>query len=128
MLDFAHVRPLHSTDAVLLASVERGHLKTPTTNTIALLTLIGAIGLMVYLFAGSRNDPSLRIAALVAGTGLVSALAAIASTILTGKDLTKPQDLPPGSSSSTSQVIKVPEDPAKPSPLPAVLDPNLTKK
>ncbi len=99
-------------------------MKTPTTNTIALLTLIGAIGLMVYLFAGSRNDPSLRIAALVAGTGLVSALAAIASTILTGKDLTKPQDLPPGSSSSTSQTIKVPDDPKQPV---VVVDP-LAKK
>lgn len=84
-------------------------MKTPTTNTIALLTLIGAIGLMVYLFAGSRNDPSLRIAALVAGTGLVSALAAIASTILTGKDLTKPPpaDLPPNTTTVDTSTVRV---------------------
>ena len=120
-LRWLHVRPPSSTAALFLGNMGRGHLKTPSTNTIALLTLIGAIGLMVYLFAGSRNDPSLRIAALVAGTGLVSALAAIASTILTGKDLTKPSDLPPGSTSSTSQLIKVPDDP-KPVP-----DPNAPK-
>ena len=67
-------------------------MKTPDQNIIALITLIVATGLMVFLFAESRNDPSLRIAALVAGTGLVSSLAAIASTILTGKDLTKNRD------------------------------------
>ena len=43
----------------------------PSTNIIALITLVGAVGLMTYLFAESRGDPSLRIAALVAGTGLV---------------------------------------------------------
>lgn len=64
-------------------------MKTPDQNFIALITLSLSTGLMVFLFAESRNDPSLRIAALVAGTGLVSSLAAIASTILTGKDLTK---------------------------------------
>ncbi len=62
---------------------------SPTINVIALFSLVMAVILMVYLFAGSRLDPSLRIAALVAGTGLVSTLAAIASTILTGRDLTK---------------------------------------
>ena len=70
-------------------------MKTPGANGIALISLIAAVILMAFLFVGSRNDPSLRIAALVAGTGLVSSLAAIASTILTGKDVTKPSDLPP---------------------------------
>src|ERR1700678_4356731 len=82
----------------------------PSTNTIALLALIGAILLMVYLFAGSRNDPSLRIAALVAGTGLVSSLAAIASTILTGKDVTKPRDpadMPPNSTATDTSTVNV---------------------
>ena len=60
----------------------------PTSNMIASTCLVLAVGLMVFLFAASRNDPSLRIAALVAGTGLVSALASIASTMLTGKDVT----------------------------------------
>lgn len=90
--------------------------KTPNTNTIALLALVIATGLMVYLFAGSRMDPSLRIAALVAGTGLVSTLAAIASTILTGKDLTKPRDpadMPPNTKTTDTTTIQVGSDPTK---------------
>ena len=85
-------------------------MKTPNINTIALVILIAAVGLMVFLFAGSRNDPSLRIAALVAGTGLVSALAAIASTILTGKDLTKqrdPADMPPNTTTTDTSTVQV---------------------
>ena len=94
-------------------------MKNPTINTIAFLILIGAVGLMVFLFAESRNDPSLRIAALVAGTGLVSALAAIASTILTGKDLTKPAtDLPPNSTATQSSTVQVGPTPPNPSPVP----------
>jgi hypothetical protein len=92
-------------------------MKTISTNTIAFFILIGAIVLMVYLFAGSRNDPSLRIAALVAGTGLVSALAAIASTILTGKDVTKPRDpadLPPNTTTVDTSTVKVGSDPNAP--------------
>lgn len=100
-------------------------MKTPNINTIALIILIGSIGLMVYLFAGSRNDPSLRIAALVAGTGLVSALAAIASTILTGKDLTKPpSDMPPNSTATQTSTVQVgPIPPAPISPVPVVETP-----
>ncbi len=85
-------------------------MKTPTTNGIALIALMAAVGLMAFLFGESRNDPSLRIAALVAGTGLVSALAAIASTILTGKDVTKPRDpadLPPNTTTTDTSTIKV---------------------
>lgn len=87
-------------------------MKTPANGTIALICLILAVGLMVFLFAESRSDPSLRIAALVAGTGLVSALGAIASTMLTGKDVTKPDasELPPGTvaTSATQQTVQVP--------------------
>ena len=78
---------------------------------------MGAIGLMVFLFAESRNDPSLRIAALVAGTGLVSALIAIASTMLTGKDVTKPRnpaDMPPNT--TTTDVSTVKTGPQAPTP------------
>ena len=91
-------------------------MKTPGTNTIALICLMIGTGLMVYLFAASRMDPSLRIAALVAGTGLVSSLAAIASTILTGKDLTKrePSDLPPNSTTVDTSTVKVGADPTQP--------------
>lgn len=87
-------------------------MKTPANGTIALTCLFMATLLMVFLFAESRSDPSLRIAALVAGTGLVSALGAIASTMLTGKDVTKsdPADLPPGSvaTSATQQTVQLP--------------------
>jgi hypothetical protein len=85
-------------------------MKTPSNSIIAIVCLVGAIALMAYLFAESRNDPSLRIAALVAGTGLVASLSSIASTILTGKDVTKPDpaDLPPGSISAHSESIQVP--------------------
>jgi hypothetical protein len=96
-------------------------MKSVTINTIALIILIAAVGLMVFLFAESRGDPSLRIAALVSGTGLVSALAAIASTILTGKDLTKNHDaadLPPNSSTTATSTIQV-----GPAPPPPVTDP-----
>lgn len=68
------------------------NVKSPNNNLIAMVCLILSVGLMAYLFGESRADPSLRIAALVAGTGLVASLAAIASTILTGKDLTKNHD------------------------------------
>ncbi len=93
-------------------------MKTPSINAIALLVLICATALMVFLFAESRNDPSLRIAALVAGTGLVSSLAAIGSTILTGKDVTKqhdPAELPPNTTTIDTSTIKVgPIDPLAP--------------
>ena len=94
-------------------------MKALSTNTIALISLIVATALMVFLFAGSRNDPSLRIAALVAGTGLVSTLAAIASTILTGKDLTKgrdPSELPPNTTVADSSTIQTGPTPPNPQP------------
>jgi hypothetical protein len=96
----------------------------PSNNTIALLALIAAVGLMAYLFAESRNDPSLRIAALVAGTGLVSAMAAIASTILTGKDVTKPRDpndMPPNTVTTDTSTVKVGSIPT-PTPSTDLLD------
>jgi len=95
--------------------------KSPSINTIALVILIAAVGLMVFLFGESRDDPSLRIAALVAGTGLVSALAAIASTILTGKDLTKdrePANLPPNTTTVDTSTVKVGPNPTDPNPKP----------
>ena len=90
-----------------------------TPQRVALICLILAVGLDCYLFAESRNDPALRIAALVSGTNLVAALAAIASTMLTGKDLTHPEPAPPGTTStSTVQVTQTtpPTPPATPIP------------
>lgn len=86
-----------------------------TLNGIALAALLLAVFLMIFLFAESRSDPSLRIAALVAGTGLVSSLASISSTLLTGKDVTAKTatDLPPNSTLSTTTTVntKTPPDP-----------------
>lgn len=64
-------------------------MKPPENNTIALIVILASVALSIFLFAESRNDPSLRIAALVSCTGSVTALLAIGSTILTGKDVTK---------------------------------------
>jgi hypothetical protein len=84
-------------------------MRTPTQNGIALIALVMAVLLMAYLFVASRNDPSLRIAALVAGTGLVSSLASISSTLLTGKDVTSKaaSELPPNSSMTSTTATTV---------------------
>lgn len=85
-------------------------MKSISINAIALISLLTSVALMTFLFAESRNDPSLRIAALVAGTGLVSSLASIASTILTGKDVTKPRDpseMPPNTITTDTSTVKV---------------------
>jgi hypothetical protein len=79
-------------------------LNRPSLNLIALIMAILSAGLMIYLFAASRNDPSLRIAALVAGTNCVASLLSISSTLLTGKDVTQkadPKDPPPGATQVT---------------------------
>lgn len=79
-------------------------MKTPGNNTIALILALVGGALTVYIFAASRNDPGLRMAALVAATGAASSLMAVASTLLTGKDLTKHDD---------NQPPQLPEGPAK---------------
>lgn len=79
-------------------------------NNIAFAGLVLAVFLEIYLFAESRNDPSLRIAALVSGTALVASLGSIASTLLTGKDVTKSvDDLP-----SNTKIQTPPETAASP--------------
>lgn len=65
-------------------------MKTPETPFIALVALVMSFGLTIFVFVESRNDPGLRMAALVSATSTVSAFIAIASTLLTGKDLSKP--------------------------------------
>lgn len=101
-------------------------MKSPNNQFIALVCLILGVGLTVYIFAASRRDPGLRMAALVSATGVVTTVLAIASLTLTGKDLSHPQppDLPPNSSgttrTSTEQVIQTvspPTPPITPSPV-----------
>ena len=79
------------------------------TAIVVLVMVICCVGLTVYVFAASRADPGLRMAALVAATGISSALMATASTLLTGKDLTRhpdPADLPPNSTQQTIDTVK----------------------
>lgn len=91
----------------------------PNINLIALFAMLLGWSMVVYMFAASRNDPGLRIAAIALGSNSAGALLAIASTLLTGKDLTNRQsDLPPGS----TQVTQVP-----PSSTQVMLDPTKEK-
>ena len=80
-------------------------MKPPSNNTIALVLGILSFALSLTVFFMSRNDPGLRMAALVAATSTGAGLLAICSTLLTGKDVTtSAKDLPPGA----TQVTQVP--------------------
>jgi hypothetical protein len=83
----------------------------PSNNLIALACIVFCVGLTVFIFAESRTDPGLRMAALVSSTSVAAALIAIASTMLTGKDVTKspdPNDVPPGTVIKDSTTTQIP--------------------
>lgn len=93
-------------------------MKNPTNNWIAVICVVCCVGLTVYIFSASRADSGLRMAALVSSTSIAAGLIAIASTLLTGKDVTKAEDLPPGSSlQQTSNLVTT--TPPTPNPPPA---------
>lgn len=72
----------------------------PNNNFIALVCIMVGAALTVFIFAESRNDPGLRMAALVFASNIATAIVAISSLLLTGKDLAHkadPGDFPPGS-------------------------------
>lgn len=89
-----------------------GGLSTKQLFIIILCAVISAdiISLVVFLF--SRGDPNLRVAALVGTSNIAVAFVAIASTLLTGKDLTHrdASDLPAGAVATDTSVstVKVP--------------------
>lgn len=85
-------------------------MKAPSNGFIAIVCIVGCIGLTVFIFAESRMDPGLRMAALVSSTSVAAALIAIASTLLVGKDVTKPDpsDLPPGSTVASTSTVQTP--------------------
>lgn len=56
---------------------------------IGLVILVLAVAMAVALFIASRGDPSLRIAALVSVTGLITGLTGVASTLMIGRDITQ---------------------------------------
>ncbi len=89
-------------------------MKPPGNNWIALIFGFMAFAVSLYVFAMSRNDPGLRMAALVAATSTGAGLLAVSSTLLTGKDVTKPSDLPPNSTATDTSTIKVGPDPTQP--------------
>jgi hypothetical protein len=70
-------------------------MKTPSTNTIALIAMMLGTAVVTAAFAASRGDSGLRIAALTMVSTASGTLLAIASTLLTGKDLTQ-KEPPPG--------------------------------
>ena len=83
------------------------------TFYICLSCVFLSAGLTIYIFAASRNDPGLRMAALVGATNIATALMATASTLLTGKDLTAkshqdPTDLPPGTKMTEQSTVQTP--------------------
>jgi hypothetical protein len=84
----------------------------PNNNTIALVCIVCGTCLTIYIFQESRLDPGLRMAALVFASNICTAIVAISSLLLTGKDTTKPDpaDLPPGSvaTQTSESTIKTP--------------------
>lgn len=85
----------------------------PNNNMIALVCIVVGAAMTLVIFFESRLDPGLRMAALVFASNICTAIVAISSLLLTGKDLTNkhdPADLPPGSvqqDSSTTQLAPV---------------------
>lgn len=85
----------------------------PNNNTIALICIVVGAAMTLVIFFESRLDPGLRMAALVFASNISTAIVAISSLLLTGKDLTgkhDPADLPPGSvqvDASTTQLAPV---------------------
>lgn len=98
-------------------------MKGLTNNVIAFIFGVLSVVFASMIFLESRNDPGLRMAALVSATSIATALLAIASTLLTGKDLTKKtEDLPPDATQITQvppSVTTVKVDPLAPPATPA---------
>lgn len=86
----------------------------PTNNVIALVCIVVGAAMTLTIFFESRNDPGLRMAALVFASNISTAIVAISSLLLTGKDTTNkgkdPADLPPGavSTDATSSTVQIP--------------------
>lgn len=83
----------------------------PSNNVIALVCIVVGAAMTLVIFFESRLDPGLRMAALVFASNICTAIVAISSLLLTGKDLTgkhDPADLPPGSIQEDSSKIQTP--------------------
>lgn len=85
----------------------------PSNNTIALVCIVVGALMTLVIFFESRLDPGLRMAALVFASNICTAIVAISSLLLTGKDLTAkgdPSNLPPGAvaTDATSSTVQIP--------------------
>lgn len=87
-----------------------------SNNVIALTCIVLGTLLTMFIFVESRNDPGLRMAALVFASNICTAIVAISSLLLTGKDTTKhdPSELPPNSVSQDISTVKTGPDAEKP--------------
>jgi len=87
-----------------------GGLSARQLFTVILSAIISADIISVLVFMFSRQDPNLRVAALVGTSNIAVAYVAIASTLLTGKDLAHPQpgDQPPGSVVTVTNTVQLP--------------------
>lgn len=78
---------------------------------VIIVAIISSDVLTMVIFLFSRGDPNLRVAALVGSGNVAVAFVAIASTLLTGKDLSgrkDPNDLPPGSAVQETTTVQTP--------------------
>ena len=75
----------------------------PSNNWIALVCIVVGAVMTLVIFFESRLDAGLRMAALVFASNICTAIVAISSLLLTGKDTTKQDaaDLPPGTKQDT---------------------------
>lgn len=90
-----------------------GGLNSKQLFLVVMTAMVLSSAITLVIFLESRNDPNLRVAALVGAFNIPVAFTAIASTLLTGKDLTQrhdPSDLPPGSQqqTTTTDTVRVP--------------------
>lgn len=88
-----------------------GGLTSKQLFIVIIVAMVLSSGMTVMIFLFSRNDPNLRVAALVGAFNIPVAFTAIASTLLTGKDLTQkhdPSDLPPGSVMQSTDTVATP--------------------
>lgn len=85
----------------------------PNNNMIALICVVVGATMTMVIFWASRLDSGLRMAALVFASNMCTAILAISSLLLTGKDVTNnhdKSDLPPGSTeiNASSSTVVVP--------------------
>lgn len=88
----------------------------PSNNTIATVCIVLGAALTVFIFQESRNDPGLRMAALVFASNVATAIVAISSLLLTGKDTTGNKEVPAGGNQTDISMTTTQAPPVSPAP------------